>query len=53
MKKLLLLAILLFGTTIFAQGTFINKYTWYSTKEDGVIQPDKELFVTVVFNEKN
>jgi hypothetical protein len=38
---------------MFAQGTFINKYTWYSTKEDGVIQPDKELFVTVVFNEKN
>jgi hypothetical protein len=53
MKKLLLLAILLFGTTMFAQDTFIKKYTWYATKEDGVLQPDKELFVTVVFNEKN
>lgn len=53
MKKLLLLAILLFGTTMFAQDTFIKKYTWYATKEDGVLQPDKELLVTVVFNEKN
>lgn len=53
MRKLLLLAILLFGTTMFAQDTFIKKYTWYATKEDGVLQPDKELLVTVVFNEKN
>lgn len=53
MRKLFLLAILLFGTTMFAQDTFIKKYTWYATKEDGVLQPDKELLVTVVFNEKN
>lgn len=53
MRKLFILAILLFGTTMFAQDTFIKKYTWYATKEDGVLQPDKELLVTVVFNEKN
>ncbi len=52
MKKLLLLAILLFGTITFAQETFVNKYTWYITKENGILQEEKDAVVTVVFNEK-
>lgn len=52
MKKLLLLAILLFGTITFAQETFILKYTSFITKEDNVIQPERFMNVTVVFNEK-
>ena len=52
MKKLLLLSMLLFGTTSFAQETFILKYTSFITKEDNVIQPERFMNVTVVFNEK-
>lgn len=52
MKKLLLLAMLLFVTTSFAQETFILKYTSFITKEDNVIQPERFMNVTVVFNEK-
>lgn len=52
MKKLLLLAMLLFGTMTFAQETFILKYTSFITKEDNVIQPERFMNVTVVFNEK-
>ena len=52
MKKLLLLAMLLFGTISFAQETFILKYTSFITKEDNVIQPERFMNVTVVFNEK-
>lgn len=52
MKKLLSLAMLLFVTTSFAQETFILKYTSFITKEDNVIQPERFMNVTVVFNEK-
>ena len=51
MKKLLLV-MLLFGTMTFAQETFVNKYTWYITKENGILQEEKDAVVTVVFNEK-
>ena len=52
MKKLLLLAMFLFGTMTFAQETFILKYTSFITKEDNVIQPERFMNVTVVFNQK-
>jgi hypothetical protein len=48
----LLLAMLLFGTMTFAQETFVNKYTWYLTKENGTIKEEQDAIVTVVFNEK-
>ncbi len=53
MKKLLLLTMLLFATMTFAQDTFIVKYTSCITKENFVLQPEKFMNVTVVFNEKN
>ena len=42
MKKLLLLTMLLFGTITFAQETFVNKYTWYITKENGILQEERK-----------
>lgn len=50
MKKLLLLAMLLFATMTFAQDTFVKKYTSMVMKEKGVLQPWKKTDVTVVFN---
>jgi hypothetical protein len=53
MKKLLLLiALLLCSVISFAQNTFVRKYTFYYTKENGVVDEGQKADVTVVFNEK-
>lgn len=50
MKKLLLLAMLLFGTMTFAQDTFVRKYTSMIVTKDNVSQSEKAASLTVVFN---
>lgn len=50
MKKLLLLAMLLFGTMTFAQETFVRKYTSMMVTRDDVEEAMKAADLTVVFN---
>jgi hypothetical protein len=50
MKKLLLLAMLLFGTMTFAQETFVRKYTSMMVTIDDVEEAMKDADLTVVFN---
>ena len=50
MKKLLLLAMLLFGTMTFAQDTFVRKYTSMMATRNNVEEPVKAADLTVVFN---
>jgi hypothetical protein len=54
MKKLLLLiALLLCSVVCLAQKTFVRKYTYYYTKENGVIDDGQKTDVTIVFNQKD
>jgi hypothetical protein len=50
MKKLLLGALLLLSTTVFAQDTFVKKYTSFIIKENDVLKPWVSAETTVVFN---
>jgi len=52
-KILLLIALLLCSVISLAQNTFVRKYTFYYTKQNGVVYEGKKTDVTVVFNEKN
>ena len=52
MKKLVLGAFLLLSVSIFAQETFVKKYTSMISKKDGVLQPWVNTEVTIVFNPK-
>jgi len=52
MKKLLLGALLLLSMSVFAQDTFVKKYTSMVSKKEDVLQPWERVNVTVVFNAK-
>lgn len=52
-KVLLLIALLLCGAISLAQNTFVRKYTFYYTKQNGVLDNGQKASVTVVFNEKD
>lgn len=53
MRKILLLTAMLCATISFAQNTFVHKYTYFYTKENGVVDEGKKGDVTIVFNEKD
>lgn len=50
MKKLLLVALLLFSALTYSQETFVNKYTLYMTQIDSVKSVVKPIKVVLVFN---
>ena len=51
MKKLLLVALLLLSILSYSQETFVNKYTVFMTKIDGVESEVKPAEIVFVFNE--
>lgn len=51
MKKLLLVALLLLSILSYSQETFVNKYTVFMTKIDGVKSEVKPAEIVFVFNE--
>ena len=53
MKRTFILATLMLSMASFAQNTFVHKYTYYYTKQNGVVDDGKKTDVTIVFNEKN
>lgn len=53
MKKLLLLAMLFFGTITFAQETFVRNYTYLILTNNDVSEEKKPAQLTVVFNPNN
>jgi hypothetical protein len=50
MKKILLLAMLLFSAMTYAQDTFVRKYNSYIITKNDIAEPEESVELTVVFN---